>query len=150
MTFSQDSSSDIVWITVHDSLPDTCCTCGMYSDKRVKVKHVDHKEVMVAGESGGVTLIRIVSLFLGPIGWLVSAMVTSNDEEKTKTIKETSKVRITQCLLCSGMGYPEVLDSMDSPKKFAFLTHPEFKRRFEQLKLEKLNKENQPDGWGNR
>ncbi len=135
MTVSQDSKSEVVWISRHDKLPDTCCTCGMFTDHRVKVKYVDVQQVLHAGESGGVTLIRILSLFLGPVGWLVSAMVTSDDEEKLKTVKQKSKIVVSQCLLCSGMGLAEVVDSTDSPKRFALLTHPEFKKRFQAINL---------------
>jgi len=150
MSTSQDSKSEVVWVSPQETLPDICCTCGMYTDRRVKVKHVNHTQVLHAGESGGVTLIRILSLFMGPIGWLVSAMVTDDDQEKLKTVKEKSKIKISQCLLCSGMGLPEVLDSAESPKRFAFLTHPEFKKRKEQIKLE-AQKENKPnDGYPTR
>ena len=113
-----------------DRMPDVCCVCGMFTDQRVNVRHVEFHQVANAGDSGGVVLIKILSIFLGPIGWLVTAMISNDDPEQTRTIKRKSKFKISQCQLCAATGRPEVLDSTQSPRRFAFDAHPSFKKRF--------------------
>ena len=76
-----------------------------------------------------VMLMLVVHVALGPIGWLISAMMHSDeDEEATKTVKRKSKIKIPQCQLCHGMQPPQVVESRIS--SFAFQVHPKFKQGF--------------------
>lgn len=140
MDYLPDSHSELVWISPQDQLPDVCCTCGMFTDRRVKVKFVDKREVVHTGQSGGMTLLHIVCVFLGPIGWLLAAIVGSANEhsEKTKlkTDAKTLKVKISQCQLCNGMSLPEVVHANRDSRQLAFITHPEFCKKFDEANFE--------------
>ncbi len=111
MNFSMDSTAELVWISPDQRLPNVCCTCGMFTDHRVKVKHIHFHSVLKSGDVE-FTLVDLISLFLGPIGWLLAAIAESNNGKgELQTVKHKSKVRISQCRLCAGMAPPEVLDA---------------------------------------
>ena len=135
MALQRDSKSDTVWIGKYDQLPDTCCDCGLFTHNRVTVKHVDL--VTQETDSGDgclpVFLALVIHVALGPIGWLISALMSGGENgTKTKTVKQKSKIKISQCSLCNGMSPPEVVQSQVS--SFSFMVHPKFKLRFEELK----------------
>ena len=138
MSFKFDSQSDFAWISQHDPQPDVCCTCGMFTTNRITVKHVDFVERPV-GESAGCASVFLtlgVHLFLGPLGWLISAMMRDKeDENATKTVKEKTKLRLSQCVLCFGTKPPEAVDSQQFPTSLMFLVHPRFKREFDSMKI---------------
>lgn len=130
-----DSLSDVVWIRKSDPLPDTCCHCGSFTDRRVTVKHVEM--VAQSGKSGpgatAVTLAVVLQIALGPIGWLFSAMMDDEETEaSSKIVKQKSRIRISQCPLCHGMQPPEVVDTRDG--SYAFRVHRKFKQGLEELK----------------
>ena len=130
MSFLLDSRAELVWISPDQRMPNVCCTCGMFTDQRVKVKHVHFMSVEKSGDVE-FTLIDVISLFLGPIGWLLAAVAHSNNGKgEVKTVKHRSKIRISQCRLCHGMTPPEVLDASRTPLRLAFHTHPEFAKKF--------------------
>jgi hypothetical protein len=128
--------AELVWIEKYDPLPNTCCDCGLFTDHRVTVKHVDL--ISQSGSSsdgcGPVMLALVIHVALGPVGWLLSALMHGDETEKTKTVKQKSKIKIPQCHLCHGMKPPEVVESQIS--SFSFHVHPRFKQRFEELKRE--------------
>ena len=128
MSNSMDSKAEVVWVTPDQRMPNVCCTCGMFTDQRVKVKHVHFQSVRKSG-NGDAVLIHVVSLFLGPIGWLLAAIASNDGKDKLKTVKHKSKIRISQCRLCASMSPPEVLDSQRTPLQLAFWTHPEFAKK---------------------
>jgi hypothetical protein len=67
---------------------------------------------------------------LGPIGWLVSIMMHSKEnEDGTKMVKEKLKIKLAQCPLCQGEFSPAVLDSKLLPTRLMFQVHPRFKDR---------------------
>ena len=146
MAFPKDSQSATIWIHKYDQLPDTCCDCGLFTHNRVKVKHVDliTKETESGEGCGAIILTLIIHVALGPIGWLIAALMSGGEGSKsTKTVKQKSKIKISQCALCNGMSPPEVVESRVS--SFSFNVHPTFKLRFEELKakaaLEKAERE---------
>jgi hypothetical protein len=139
-----DSQAELVWISPDQLLPNVCCTCGMFTDQRVKVKHVQFQSVPKSGDVE-FTLIDLISLFLGPIGWLLAAIAHSNDgKDEFKTVKQKSKIRISQCRLCAGMSRPEPLDARRTPLQVAFRTHPEFAKRFVEANSRKSEANNFP------
>jgi hypothetical protein len=134
MEMKHDSRSDVVWIGKYDQLPSTCCDCGSYTDNRVIVKHVD--VVTQAGKSSaGLTtfvLMLFIHVALGPIAWLFSAMDGGEDEEGNRTVKQKSRIKLSQCQLCHGVQPPEVIESRGT--SFGFRVHPKFKQGFESLR----------------
>lgn len=140
---SDTDSFELIWIRKYDQLPNTCCDCGLYTDNRVTVKHVDVvSQTVKSGEGCGATILSLViGLALGPVGWLVAAMMEGDDTEKQKPVKLKSKIKISQCPLCHGMNPPSVVES--EIHAFSFLVHPRFKQRFEELKLEAMAEDEQ-------
>jgi hypothetical protein len=138
MSFQHDSQSEYAWVTKFDPLPDVCCSCGMFTDNRVTVKHVDFVERPAGeSESGLSILLNLGGLFLlGPLGWMIAAFLRGEkDENGTKTVKEKTKIKISQCVLCFGSGPPEAVDSQQQPASLMFLVHPRFMREFDTLKI---------------
>jgi hypothetical protein len=137
----QDIPSEVVWIRKFDPLPNTCCDCGLYTDNRVTVKHVDiiSQQGNASDGCGPVLLAMVIHVALGPVGWLLSALMHSDEPGATKLVKQKSKIKIPQCTLCYGMRPPEVHDS--KIHSLSFQVHPRFKQRFEELKQEAENQE---------
>ena len=137
----QEFSSEVVWIRKYDPLPNTCCDCGLYTDNRVTVKHVEI--ISQPGKSGDgcgpVLLAMVIHVALGPVGWLLSALMHGDEPGTTKLVKQKSKIKIPQCQLCNGMQPPQVVESR--VHSFSFEVHPRFKQRFEELKQEAENQE---------
>lgn len=127
MSSSMDSKSDLVWLSPDQLMPNVCCTCGMFTDQRVKVKHVHTQSVPKSVFDVDITLIDVVFHFLGPLGWLIGAMAKGkNNKGEFKTVKHKSIIRISQCRLCAEMTPPEVMEARRTPLLLAFRTHPEF------------------------
>jgi hypothetical protein len=137
----QESQTEVIWIGKQDPLPNTCCVCGLYTDNRVTVKHVDIVTKRGgSGESWGtVVLALVIHVALGPVGWLLSALMDGDDPEATKLVKQKSKIKIPQCALCYGMKPPEALES--NADSLSFQVHPRFKQRLEELRQEIENQE---------
>lgn len=132
-----DSSTTHVWLSPHDPLPNTCCRCGMFTDHRVKVKHVNLVQRSADESTGcGMLVLHIfLHVALGPIGWIISLLMDGGKTENgLKTVKEKTKLKIPQCLLCAGMGTPEVIDAQTEPTRLLFRVHPQFERRLSELK----------------
>lgn len=125
-----DSRVELVWISPDQRMPNVCCTCGMYSDQRVKVRHVHTQSVNRSVFDVEITFLDVLFLFLGPIGWLLAAIANENKGKgEVKKVKHKSKIRISQCRLCAGMKPPEVLEARRTPLRLAFRTHPEFAKK---------------------
>ena len=136
MTDFNYSPDDLLWISREHKLPDACCSCGMFTDHRVKVKHVAYKTVMSSSDSTGITLLKLVALFLGPLGWALSAML-SKEGETEKTVKQKSKIVLPQCQLCYGMASPSVMEMTDEdPVRFGVIVHSSFRKKFEQANMD--------------
>jgi hypothetical protein len=131
-----DSQADIVWIKKYDPLPTTCCDCGMFTDNQVTVKHVDlvTRPGTENDGCGPILLTLFVHVALGPVGWILSALMGSDDPEKTKIVKQKSRIKIAQCRLCHGVRPPEVVESRGG--SFAFFVHPRFKQELESMQRE--------------
>ncbi len=137
MGFEYDSRSKVIWLTKRDRLPDTCCSCGLFTDNRVAIKHVEHVTKVVKGNSGCLValLTLVMHVALGPVGWLFSALAEGDGEKlSTRTIKIKSQVKISQCPLCHATAPAELIDVRGS--SFSFLVHPKFATRLEERKQE--------------
>ena len=150
MISDQINNLELVWISPEDPIPDVCHVCGMFTDRRVAVRHVDFVQQPGSSEEGfGPVLLALFLHFaLGPIGWLISIMMHgSENEEGMKTVKAKSKVKISQCPLCQGAVTPEVLDSSVAPTRLLFLVHPRFKSRLAEEKQKLLDSKEREQSW---
>lgn len=138
MSFHVDAVAEPVWLDAHDPLPNVCCSCGMYTDHRVKVKSIRLVEQAGAAQAGcGMLLITLlIHLALGPLGWLISILMHSGEDTRnnTKSVKVKTRLKISQCLLCAGTGPPEVIDTRFQPTQMLFAVHPQFSRRLDEEK----------------
>ena len=127
-----DSRSEVIWLRKGDQLPDTCCTCGMFTVERVKLKHVELVTQHGKPEPGCLMILFTLFLhLLGPLGWLFSILISgSEDSEGTTTVKKKIKIKISQCMMCKGVQAPEVIESRDG--SLAVLVHPNFELRLKE------------------
>ncbi|MEM7457031.1 MAG: hypothetical protein AAF456_22000, partial [Planctomycetota bacterium] len=90
------------------------------------------------GPSAGSAIAHLIlHMFLGPVGWVISAVTAGNSgDDKTRQVKKTKRVTISQCRLCNGTEIPEVTASRLGAKEYKVPVHPEFARRL----LEERNK----------
>lgn len=130
---SQESEAQLVWMTKLHVMPDRCCTCGMYTDHRVKVKQLDYVHKTNAPDSClSVVLFLILHVALGPIGWLLALVFGMGEPGEKKIVKKKFKIKLAQCRLCNGVMAPELVELRTTGvPEFAFFVHPEFRRRFE-------------------
>ena len=134
---SFDSRSDFLWVSPYDPMPDVCCSCGLFTDNRVKVKHKAIVEKPSGDDDGcgAVLLLLLVNVALGPLGWLISAYMSEDKSaDGNKLVKQKLKVKMAQCLLCHGTEPLEPVDVDQSRSCLMFLVHPKFKSRFEEVK----------------
>lgn len=121
-------------------MPDVCCTCGMYTPDRVRIKVVGFRKVAaVPGDRGqlyGLAKLAL-GLLLGPIGWLIVLGISEDDDESyvTKNVKEKAKLTVSQCILCQAQTKPEVVESNWEYGEYCLRVHPEFARRYRDSKL---------------
>ena len=130
MGHQYDSRSEVIWLRKQDRLPDTCCTCGMFTVERVTVKHVELVTQQGKPEPGCLMILFTLFLhLLGPLGWIFSVLISGReDSEGTYEVKKKSKLKISQCMMCSGVQAPEVVESKGD--SLSFLVHPSFLNRF--------------------
>lgn len=106
----------------------------MFTDVRAKVTVAEQKtELVNAPESSGLVALGCLTHFLGPIGWLITAIVAASQNDskemvaKTKVTKHT--LRVPQCRLCTGMKRVEAAEGARDGIG-AFRVHPKFFDRF--------------------
>ena len=135
MANSHNPESEYVWISPTDPMPNVCSDCGMYTDHRVRVKHVAIvQEVGLENEGCAMILVTIIiHIAFGPVGWLISAFMRSpEDKNGGKTVKKKTKIKLSRCRLCHGMNQPKVIDSLHSPMRLMFKVHPRFRSSLEE------------------
>lgn len=134
MSFQSNSTTELVWLSASDSLPNVCCNCGMYTDHRVWIHRVVEIKESTTGQDGCGTILMLlfVHLALGPIGWLIS--ILSDSKEKaggTKLVKKKIKLKTSLCVLCAGTVPPQAIDVQVDPPHLLVAVHPQFFRRLE-------------------
>jgi hypothetical protein len=123
----------VVWIGPNDILPNTCMTCGMFTDVRTKVTVAEQTTEMVNATDSSQVAMGCLLHLLGPIGLLITAIDAATKKEpkqkvaKTRITKHT--VRVPQCRLCTGMKRVEAVGSGGNGIS-AFHVHPNFFDRF--------------------
>ena len=118
-----------VWIGKKQELPDVCCSCGMFTDNRVKLSH----SALVSKEVGNGTslFLIILGLFLGPVGWLLTMF--ADDSKDVKTVKKKVQYRISQCVLCAAETTPEVLQFDNELRRIEVSVHDRFASQLVEL-----------------
>ncbi len=72
-SLSGSESLPIVWVSKHHKLPETCITCGMFTDHGVTVKYSHNEQRTVStGEATSKIAFGCLLHLLGPIGWIVA------------------------------------------------------------------------------
>jgi hypothetical protein len=106
----------------------------MFTDVRTRASVVETRtELVDAPDSSGAVALGCLLHLLGPLGWLVGAILAAgarNPQEKiakTRTVKR--KVPVSQCRLCSEMQPAESIGTAGDGS-VAFHVHPAFLERF--------------------
>ena len=136
MGFQHDSHAEVIWITKQQRLPDVCCSCGLFTDNRVSIKHVEKfTEIGKHSPSVWMSLFNLALHIFGPIGWALSLILQGDpDKETEKTIKKKSKVKITQCGLCHATEPATMIETRGD--SYSFLVHPKFRERLDAVNRE--------------
>ena len=138
-----ESEHQEIWIDDSEKLPDTCVTCGMFTDQMAKVKAVQHHQKMVpASESNSMMALGCLLHLLGPIGLIVDAALrqgSTNPATVQKTVVSKSKVKVPCCRLCVSHGTPEPTSSDVITGRYAFNAHPRFIERLNIMRREAMD-----------
>lgn len=118
-----------LWVSQDEGLPDTCCRCGMFTDHRIKIKHM----TFVTKDAGTSIWLILAGFVFSPLGWLLMFLNSSDDDNKTKTVKKSVKFKMPICVLCQGGPRPMVLAYQPQLRRFQIEVHPEFASRYRNL-----------------
>ena len=122
----------VVWIRPGEQLPDTCVSCGMFTDIRTRATLLESQTRMVdAGTSSDAVALGCLLHLLGPIGWIIAALLMHGQKDKKQVAKTTTKkqsIRVPQCRLCRGVETIEPRQRRANGA-FAFQVHPKFEQR---------------------
>lgn len=132
---SEDPNSVPIWIDSKLELPNVCCTCGMFTADRVKVKHLATVETSGKAATIWGALHVLLHLFGGPIGWLFALGSFGGSDDEGNKIKKF-KIKIPQCVLCRSETKIEVVDSNPAESLYQFYVHPIFAQRYQALAAE--------------
>ena len=133
--FEIDVAQEVIWVSDQKEMPDVCVTCGMFSDRRVKVTAIGqaYHETSESIATLPQLLGCLIGLFLGPLSALLTHWLFS-DEKKgggPKDIKVTAKV--PQCILCSGQSKAKALAATAEPKQVLIPAHHAFVDKWTEL-----------------
>lgn len=106
-----DGNGQTIPIAKDDELPTTCLSCGMYTDSFVTVKGAQTQRTYVEDKNKDSSPgLGCLLFFLGPLGMLISLVLTLTNKSKTprtmkaKDITVKQKIKVPQCALCQSEG----------------------------------------------
>lgn len=130
-----------IWLSKDAVLPDTCISCGMFTDQRVKVKHSHVTTKMVEDKGDGGSGLGCILFLLGPIGVLISLFLAlasflqrksgGKMVAKKKTVK--FKMQVPQCVMCRSEKKATPQNSDVETGEIAFLAHKKFIQSYQVL-----------------
>ena len=129
---SEDPNSLAVWVDSSQPLPDVCCTCGMFTVDRIKIKHVAPVQRSAKRATAWGIFQVLLVLFGGPIGWLLALFSSGGADEDGKTVKKI-KIKIPQCVLCRSETRVEIIESRPDHSLYQFYVHPIFAQRYQTM-----------------
>jgi hypothetical protein len=128
------------WILKHERLPDTCLSCGMFTDHRVTARAVQQQQRSVpVSETNSQLAMGCLLQLLGPVGWILAAILQSGRDSQAmteKTVTLRGKIRIPCCRLCSGQTAPQPVEADIPAGRYAFDAHFRFVERLRTLRDE--------------
>ncbi|MGI9519535.1 MAG: hypothetical protein ACR2NP_20960 [Pirellulaceae bacterium] len=136
---SGSESLPLVWVSKHHRLPQTCITCGMFTDQLVSVKYTHNEQRAVSsGEATSKIALGCLLHLLGPIGWIVAMMLAGDDKQANgnKTVSVSGKIKVPQCRMCAGQAKVKAVNGNMSNGSFAFEVHPRFAARLQAVNVE--------------
>ena len=134
----------VTWIHESESLPNTCITCGMFTDRLVKARaRQQHQKTVPASESNSMQALGCLLHLLGPLGLIIDAILrhgATGNKTIEKTVVSKSKVRVPCCRLCASQSTPQPTESDIALGKHAFESHPRFTERLRVMRQEAAEK----------
>ena len=140
--FPGSDSLPLVWISKQHKLPETCITCGMFTDHHVAVKYTHNEQRTVSsGEATSKIALGCLLHLLGPIGWIVAMMLAGDEDHANaeKTVSVSGKIKVPQCRLCAGQNKVVAVDGNMTNGSFAFVAHPRFAERLHAVNVEEMS-----------
>ena len=131
LTNSEDPQNQPIWVDASHPLPDVCCTCGMFTADRIKIKHL--ALVKKSGKASAVwgNFRVLLLLFGGPIGWLFALGSFGGEADDDGNSVKKIKIKIPQCILCRSETRVELTDSKPEHSLYQFYAHPIFIERYQ-------------------
>lgn len=127
-----DASQQLVWVNDSRPMPNTCVTCGMFTDRRIKLK--GSAERQGKKEEGITSWLQVLGclagIFLGSIYSLVAYLLFSGDSDGEGAHSVNVIVKVPQCNLCSALQKPKPLTASAEPKQLLIAAHQAFVDRW--------------------
>lgn len=113
----------------------------MFTDHKVRTSLVQQQQRVVAagGANSQVVALGCLLHLLGPVGWILAAILHGGDskrESTQKTVTVKAKMKVPCCRLCAGQGIPGPVDGNIQSGRFAFEVHPNFQQRLKTMRQE--------------
>ena len=126
---SNSSEFEPLWISQQDRMPDCCCVCGSFGDRKKTLNGVDYVTYDPFGKVGWDRVLHVLLSYLAPLFSLVLNRGANVGEPLTR--RKKIKLPISQCELC-WQATPDVIDVKSAvPPSLFVRVHPEFQRQFE-------------------
>jgi hypothetical protein len=124
-----DPDRATVEIAAGDRLPDVCCICGVYTDRRLAVRRSGHPPMRAdkqqdSGGARGCLLNLFGGLLFGPVWTLLVELPRQRRSRKT-----TVKARVPVCPFCEADGRVEPLWIDFEQRRMYFAVHRRFAER---------------------
>ena len=106
----------------------------------VRFAEKKQKTVSTGEETTKVALGCLLHL-LGPVGWLLAAILhsgESRDNAGQKTVKLKDKIKVPNCRLCNGQTKLDTVDGNAAAGQFAFEVHPRFQEELNVLRRQSM------------
>ena len=135
-----DVSQQVVWVDDRKDMPNVCVSCGMFTDRRVKVKATAQA---YSDGNGSITTLPqllgcLIGIFLGPLSALLTHWLFADDSKgELKDVKISAK--IPQCIMCSGQRKAIALAATANPRRVLIPAHHAFVDKWTQVETASRN-----------
>lgn len=133
------NNSQFVWVKRGAEFPNTCITCGMFTDRRVTVRFVGTRLEQYETSGDGSLGLGCILFLLGPLGLLIGLINSMSrgsrrhGEIREREVSVKRRIKIPQCDLCSSENKLTAVDGDCDEEIFAFDVHPRFAESYQRM-----------------